>query len=272
VEKDKPDLVEDVSELKKYFRRMNVRCAVCQGQRGAYHKCRHDGCEKYLHITCARAIGVCEVIHGENVDGPVTSNPWTLMCPDHSNVDPEEVSNELVPVEKLVEIAKELPDDPMPEPPPEPLKPFNKLTGKERRRALANLEYEKQFVDELLTKRFAGMRCEVCWALEDDGKGLARCSDCESVICCSCRYSDQGEVSPEQKQFRCFSCRYVREKSKANEPFDIPKCHLCNQKYGLLLESFANPVNRLSYWKNNEKEFKKTIFAKKLWTHYSCAL
>lgn len=271
VEKDKPDLVEDVSELKKYFRRMNVRCAVCLGQRGAYHQCRHDGCDKYLHITCARAIGVCEVIHGENVDGPVTTNPWTLMCPEHSNVDPEEVSNELVPVEDLMAMAKELPDDPMPEPPPEPLKPFNKLTGKERRRALADLEYEKQFMDELLTKRFAGLRCEVCWALEDDGKGLARCTDCESVICCSCRYSDQGEVNPEQKQFRCFSCRYVRDKTKANEPFEPPKCHLCNQNYGLLLESYANPVNRLSHWKNNEKEFKRSIFARKLWTHYSCA-
>ncbi len=272
VEKDKPDMVEDVTELKNYFRRMEIRCAICQGQRGAYHKCRHEGCEKYLHITCARAVGVCEVIHGEDVEGPVGTNPWTLMCPEHSKIDPEDVPNDPVPVEVLIGMAKELPDDPMPELPPEPLKPFNKLTGKERMRALADPEYEKQFLEELLSKRFAGLRCEVCWALEDDGKGLARCSDCESVICCSCRYSEQGEVNPEQKQFKCTSCRYVREKKKTNEPYETPKCHLCNEKSGLLLESYANPVNRLSYWKNNEKEFKRTIFSRNLWTHYSCAL
>ena len=194
------------------------------------------------------------------------------MCPAHSTLDPEQVPKEPVPFDLLIDMAKELPDDPMPEAPPEPHKPFNKLTGKERQRALADPDYEKEFLEELL-KRFVGVRCEVCWVLEEDGKNLARCSDCRSVVCCTCRISEEGEeVTPEQKRFRCFSCRFVHEKKKANEEYETPHCHLCNQKSGLLLPTLAKPVCKKPYWKNNPKEFNKSLFAKTLWTHYTCGL
>lgn len=271
IEKDKPDVVEDVTELKRGFRRLDFSCAICQGKRGAYQQCRHEGCNLWMHMTCARAIGVCEVIHGEDVEGPVSVNPWTLMCPKHSNIDPDTLEREPASIEQLVNLAKEFPEEPIPEPPPVALKQFNKLNGKERRLALAKPEFEREFLDDLMTKRFSGLRCEVCCMVEEDGKNLARCTSCETVVCFSCRFSDE-EFSPEQKYFTCFACRFVQEKTRNGEPFQTPQCHLCNQKQGLLLSSFARPVNRLGYWKNNEKEYNKTIFAQTLWTHYACAL
>lgn len=265
---DKPELVEDVTELKKFFRRLDVQCDICGGKRGAYHKCRE--CDKYLHLSCARAIGICEVVHGENVEGPVETNRWTLLCAEHSNINPDDMTMEPVPAEKLIEMSRELPDDPMPEPLPVAHKPFNKLNGKERTLALRDPVYEAQFLEEILNKRFAGNRCEVCWIMEDDGKSLARCSDCQSVICFSCRLSDTGEVNPDQKYFKCFSCRFVRDKEKAIEEYEAPHCQLCNQKNGLLLRTFAKPA-KMTQWKNNPEEFQKTLFARVLWIHYTCA-
>jgi hypothetical protein len=271
VDKTKPEVVEDVADLKTYFRRMDCSCCLCQGKRGSYNQCRFEGCDKFLHVTCARAVMVCEVIHGEDVEGPVAENPWSLMCPDHSNIDKEELSRDPVPVEQLIRMAKEFPVEPMPEPLPQPHKPFNRLTRKERERALADPKYETDFLEELMTKKFAGVRCEVCFIVEDDGKNLSRCTPCGAVVCVSCRFSDE-DIIPEQRQFTCFACRFVEQKEKAKEEYVTPQCHLCYQKGGLLLESFAKPVNRLNYWKQNPKEYKKTIFAKNLWTHYTCTL
>merc|ERR1712238_419631 len=83
-------LVEDVTLLKQFFRRDNISCCICKGMRGAYLKCRFEGCENYCHITCARESGMCEVVHGDTFDGTVPNNPWTLLCPDHSQIDNEE--------------------------------------------------------------------------------------------------------------------------------------------------------------------------------------
>lgn len=268
---DKPDLVEDVGELKKFFRRMDIECDICRGKRGAYHKCRHPECNKYLHLSCARAVGVCEVIHGEDVEGPVESNPWTLLCAEHTNLDPENLPQDPMPHERLIELSKELPNDPMPDPLPVAHKPFNKLNGKERVLALRDPVYERQFLDEILNKRFAGSRCEVCWTMEDDGKNLARCSDCQSVICFSCRLSDKGEVNPDQKYFKCFACRFVRDMGKGETECERPQCAMCNQKNGLLLKSVAKPT-KMTHWKNNPAEYDSTIFARDLWTHYTCGL
>jgi len=267
---DKADLVEDVTELKKYFRRLDIECDICKGKRGAYHQCRFPGCEKYLHLSCARASGICEVIHGEDVEGPVETNPWTLMCAEHSNIDPSDIPEDAMSVEQLIELAKAIPNDPMPEPPPPPRKPFNKMNGKERAVALRDPDYETQFLDEILKKRFAGNRCEVCFTQEHDGNNLARCSDCLSVICSACRLTEKGEVNPDQKNFKCASCRFVREKRKANEEYRTPECLMCNQKTGLLLKSFANS-NKMTMWKNNPEEYQRTYFAREIWSHYTCA-
>ena len=265
-----PDLLEDVTELKKHFRRLDIQCDICKGKRGAYHQCRHPGCEKHFHLSCARAIGVCEVIHGEDVEGEVENHPWTLMCPEHSTIEEEDIPQDRMSIERLVEMASELGNDPMPEPPPTARKPFNKLNGTERALALRDPNYEAKFLEEILQKRFAGNRCEVCWTMEEDGKNLARCSDCQSVICFACRLSDKGEVNPDQKYFKCFSCRYVREKTKTGEKYEAPQCLMCNQKSGLMLKSYAKPT-RMTAWKNNLEEYEKTLFALELWTHYTCA-
>eukprot|EP00934_Nitzschia_sp_Nitz4_P000149 Nitzschia sp. Nitz4//scaffold25_size161228//71935//80159//NITZ4_002431-RA/size161228-augustus-gene-0.113-mRNA-1//1//CDS//3329544589//149//frame0 len=266
----KADVVEDVTELKKYFRRLDYSCAICKGKRGAYQQCRHEDCDLWMHVTCARAIGVCEVIHGEDSEGPVERDPWTLLCPKHSAIDPATLTKDPVPVEKLIEAAKGFPEEPMPEPLPVAHKPFNKQNGKERQLALANPQYEQELIEEFLSKKLAGARCEVCYIVEEDGKSLARCDCCGSIVCFTCRFrDDDGPV--EQRHFVCFACCYVKKMKKLKEEFSEPHCQMCNQRKGLLLPSFANPVNRLSYWKNNEKEFQKTIFASTTWIHYACA-
>ena len=264
-----PEVVEDVTALKTYFRRLDYKCCICQGQRGAYNQCRFDGCQNWLHVTCARAIGVCEVIHGENVEGDVTENPWTLMCPEHSNIDPETLTKDPVPLEQLIRAAQEFPIEPMPEPLPH--KPFNKLKGKDRKKALADPKYESQVFEEILTKKLIGVRCEVCHSLEDDGSKLARCNPCGTVVCVSCRMSDE-DISADQRVFRCLACQYSKKKEKEGTEYEKPQCQLCFQKGGSLLPGFANPVNRLSYWKKKPKEFERSLFSKKLWTHTACAL
>ena len=168
--KGKADLVEDVGELKEHFLRSGISCAICQGQRGAYNKCRFDGCQKWIHVSCARASGICEVIHGEDVDGPVTDNPWTLLCPDHSNVSKVDTEGKAkgIPIAMLIQASKEFPPEPIPPPLPQTFKPFNKLSAEERVLALSNRKYEDEVIEELLCKKWAGVRCEVCDVVDDD--------------------------------------------------------------------------------------------------------
>jgi hypothetical protein len=45
----------------------------------------------------------------------------------------------------------------MPEPAPQSFKPFNKLTGKEQAKALADPEYKQNFIDDVLTKNSVAM-------------------------------------------------------------------------------------------------------------------
>jgi hypothetical protein len=270
VEKSNPECVEDVSSLKIYFRRLDYACDICQGKRGAYHECYYEGCNKWMHMSCAMACGMCEVNYGEDVEGEATEKPWTLMCSEHSAVDKKESETKPVSIEELICAAKEFPEEPMPEAPPPRNRVFNKLSGAERARALANPEYEQAILEELLTKKFAGVRCECC-DIEDNGIGLQRCSSCWNTVCTSCRLTEDDN-SAEQKYFTCFSCQYIQENTKEGKEFEHPRCGLCSQNGGLLLNGIAKPVGRLSYWKQNPKLFEKSIFGKKLWTHYTCAL
>jgi hypothetical protein len=307
-ENNNPEVVEDVSTLKIHFRRLDIACYLCKGKRGAYHKCLKEGCQRWMHVNCARVSGLCEVNYGEDVEGEPTEDPWTLMCPEHSELDQtlDDISTsaplnnkKTMSLEQLKRAAKEFPDEPMPEPLPPPNRVFNKLNGKERAKALANLEYEKEFLRELSTKKFAGGRCEVC-NMEDSGTQLQRCSTCWAICCMSCRLS-RDDSTLDQKYFTCFACQYVKVKDKSkhqskpedktkneieqkvgtedeekkSEGFEIPQCHVCPQKGGLLLESFAKPVGKgkKAAIKSKAKEFKNTLWGKKkLWTHYSCAL
>ena len=260
-------LVEDVTQLKQHFRRRNISCCICKGMRGAYIQCRHDKCQNWCHITCARESGLCEVVHGENVDGTINDNPWTLLCPDHSNIEKEE---QMTCIEQLIRAAKEFPVDPMPPPILEELKPFNKLTGEERKSALAVRKYEDEFMDEVLSKKLSGVRCEVCDIIEDvNGKNLRRCISCGCVICFSCELSDdQG-----QRYFECYSCRSLKETKNAPDTTKklLPQCSLCNQKGGLLVGATSEPMLKLGYWKKNTKEYEKSLFTKAKWAHILCS-
>ncbi|KAL3922397.1 MAG: hypothetical protein SGILL_002227 [Bacillariaceae sp.] len=262
-----PSLVEDVTELKRHFRRLNISCCICQGMRGAYNQCRHPGCNNWCHVTCARESGLCEVVHGEDVVGFVDENPWTLLCPTHSDKKllKEEQKKKATPVESLINAAKEFPVEPMPPPRMEVLKPFNKLTGSERKEAFNVRSYEEQFIEEILTKRKAGARCEVCDGVEDDGKNMARCMDCGCMVCVSCQTLDDAEMT-EQKSFRCYGCRY--EKSNDDDANETPQCSLCHQKGGLLLHAKAKPLSRKSFSK--ESELKRSLFGRTRFAHILC--
>lgn len=163
---------EDVQRLKVFFRRnKQIECSVCYGKRGAYQKCKIEGCQNYLHLSCARAVGFCEVTYGENAEGPIITheeNPWTLMCIDHSSdiVDPKKPNNPKtarISQKELIEAAKELPDeDVIPSRWQSPYhrllqqKPFHELTGEERAVVFSDPVYEKKIVTELLDKEDKG--------------------------------------------------------------------------------------------------------------------
>ena len=259
-------LIEDVTDLKLGFRRHGIRCELCLGERGAMNKCMGaDGCNKWFHVTCARAAGTLQVTHGENCRGPVEENPWSLTCPEHSNLMPDDIPENAVPVANLILAAQELP--PEPKPPPAP-RPFNTLTGRERKELLADPTYERALINELLNKKFYGVRCEVCDAIDEDSKNLTRCVGCNVVFCSACKL----ELDDIKGSFRCPSCTFIERKERAGEDFETPRCCTCYQKGGFLREAFAKPVNKKSYWKSNVKVFEKSMFGKQLWVHSLCAL
>ena len=266
VNKGDPALVEDVTQFKQYFRRKNISCSICKGMRGSYQQCRHPGCENYCHITCALESGMCEVIHGEDVEGnPIHPNPWTIKCPKHSRIEkqPENVSR----VQELIKNAKEFPEEVLPPPTMAELGPYNHLTGAQRKVALSLREYEDKYMENILKTKLAGVRCEVCDVIEDiHGRNLCRCDVCGSVVCHSCELFSEN---PGQKSFRCHGCRF-RLENKDDD--DEPQCSMCNQKGGLLVKSRSAPMLRKGYWKNNPKEFEKSLFTKARWSHILCAL
>ena len=274
------EVVEDVTELKTYFRRMEVKCEICRGQRGAYNKCRFEGCDKWLHISCARDSGLCEVVHGEDVQGKIEHNPWTLLCQEHTELPPIKgvEDREFVSVDLLVEEAKALPPEPTPPPMHVERRPFNKLTGEERNILLQEPDYEKEVLDELMKRKLSGARCEVCDTCDETGFNSMRCVSCKGIVCVSCRVPTNDEVEQNYKCSGCTVAAALEEKTESSDDLGDkakivkPKCCLCQQPGGLLLESFGNPVNKASYWKHNPKEFTKTLFAKPLWCHILCAL
>jgi hypothetical protein len=212
---------------------------------------------------------MCEVIHGENAKGPLSENPWTLLCPEHSQVKPEDIPKDAVTVEQLIRSAKEFPPEPKPDPAPRKPKPFNMLFGKERVEYLADPAYEKElFMD--LTRRLNGVRCEVCDQYEEDGKRLKRC-ECGVVFCDSCSLKDIDGVD-KSRSLTCAACKYTAEKHRNGEVCARPSCYLCVQQGGWLREAFAAPINKISYYKHNPKEFSKTLFAQQLWAHTLCVL
>jgi hypothetical protein len=274
VNKNDPSLLEDVTDLKRHFRRLAVSCCICQGKRGAYNKCRQMGCNNWCHVSCARESGLCEVVHGEDVVGYVEENPWTLLCPSHSDRTQDSCEGKkrkATPVEFLVDAAREFPEESLPDPRPDTLKPFNKLTASERKVALSQRSYEDKFFEEILTKKLAGVRCEVCDTVEEDGKNLSRCVGCGCVVCFACQLVEDADMQ-EQRHFKCYAC--LTKSSNASNEADStvrPQCIMCQQKGGLLLAATANPISRRSYWKQNPKELKRSLFGTTCFAHALCA-
>ena len=268
VDFDKKDCVEDVADLKLNFRVHGIICQLCQGDRGAFNQCRSPGCKNWLHVTCSRAYGRCEVIHGENCHGEIQHNPWTLSCPEHSNVVPP---SDCFTLEQLVNWAKAFPPEPKVEKikPKPPNKTFGKMSGKERREFLSVLDNEQSLVKELVTRRLHGVRCEVCHTVEEEGKNLTKCIGCAIVFCDSCKLPFD-EDDQEAKQFKCQACKFVEEGQLKGEEVEPPKCILCFQPSGWLRKARGFPMKKWAY--NRHKDYERTLFGKPLWVHALCAM
>ncbi len=263
-----PDVIEDVTDLKVRFRQYGIKCSLCNGERGAMIKCRHEECKMWVHVTCARAVGNCVVVHGENALGDIETNPWTLLCPKHSQIPTKDIPAGSLTVEKLTLLAKEFPPEPQPPPVDVVPRPFNTIGGDEREMLLQNEEYERALLVELTTKRLNGYRCEVCDTVEVDGKNMLRCPSCLTICCVSCKFDSDDSDSG----YKCQSCRYLEKNKKSDEESEVPACLLCCQKGGVLRPATAKTIGRKSYWKNNPDEYHKSFFGKNIWVHSVCGL
>jgi hypothetical protein len=270
------DMVEDVTELKNYFRLNNYQCCLCEGMRGCYVQCSVEGCDKSMHITCARSSGLCNVTHGTNHLGAVESQEaWSLTCPDHSTIDPEVKPPGTAHLRSL---AKTFPPEPKPAPPP---KPFYKMTKRERDQHLADPEFEEEFLEALM-KKINISRCEVCYQpyvpleqlTDNDEVGLMRCHICHSVAHTSCLTQnwDVQKIRNGAPKITCTRCMFVeRERNASSTDFRMPECHMCNSKHGSLIEARATPMS-MKKWKDKRTAFKRSLFGQKIWCHPVCGM
>ena len=266
------ECVEDILPLKVHFQVLNASCMLCQSNRGAFNKCRDPGCDKYLHVSCARSSGLCEVVHGENCVGPVDSNPWSLLCTDHSGSDPTYIPHGTMNVDQLIMAAIEFPTEKIELPTPKASVAFHKMLGNERKVAMQDRRFEEELV-EILMRKNQGVRCESCFQYEEDGKNLTRCMSCSVVFCDSCT-SDGDGISLTNRNYKCPACAFVDEHKSADEWCDTPRCSLCVQKGGWLRQASAAPM-KMSVWKTKKekiKEWPKTLFAKPFWCHQLCQM
>ena len=261
----KHDLVEDFTDLWAAFRLKHIKCDLCQGDRGCMIQCHKQGCESWMHLLCARSSGLCEVNHGEDCNGDVPDNPWTLLCQRHSNIKTENVPIDAIPVRKLIEMAKEFPPEPEPIKRPIAPMPFNQATGEERKRLLVSHDYEQALIEELLYKRHMGIRCEVCNSLTETSKDIIRCTGCAVSFCFGCKIESENV----EGNYKCPSCLFIASKP-GDEEAEPPHCIACFQKGGPLRPAFATPV-KSSTWKKR-KDYSKSIFVKNFFVHTICAL
>lgn len=267
---EKMGVVECVHELKKSFRENYLQCHLCESRRGGFSKCHEPGCERWLHVTCARASGVCRVIHGENSLGYIEGDmAWKLSCPEHSNVQPEDIPKGSVSRERLIEAAKAFPAEPSL---PPPVQSFDKLTGTDRAVLFSNQKSENDLVSTLL-RRVEGARCAVCNVIDKNPvfnssgralNSLVTCSSCGIFVHKGCY------LNSRDKPFICQGCKYVGEE-KGKDEFEQPECHMCNMPGGALRKAKAIPVNK-KRWTSKKKEFKRSLFGKQIWCHPLCAM
>ena len=258
------DKVEDVSLLKSHFKNLDVRCCLCESNIGAMHQCREDGCEKYLHVTCARLVGTCSVQHGEDSEGfldaeSLKNQPWTLACPEHSEVNPESVRDGSITVDQLVAIAKSYPPEPLPQ------KPFNKMTGKERKEYWSDRDNLADFFDKVMPS-LTGAKCAVCEGPADTSVD-SRCSKCGIFFHAGCVDSFENL---ERNKGMCSACRFTEE-CEGSDDYEAPHCHMCNQSGGPLVRTFAKPVS-MKKWKTNTSHWRRSLFGINKFCHVLCGM
>ena len=288
---DRPvcEFVEDVQPTKRAFQDLGYQCKLCESKRGGMINCNFEGCTNWIHVTCARSSGICKVTHGDCYDGSEVENPWTLFCPDHSEIEkPAEGS---LSIEQLKDLGKAFAPDLKPLPDP---KPFWKLNGKERKEYL-KIELNEEMLFESVMDRLEGLRCSVCNLVDNNcdprfmeedknnaknkdkknnvddvqKNALSICTTCGTAVHLGCYQNNPEGASTGNTEFTCDSCRFTEENS-CKEDFEVPKCHMCNHEQGLLVKAFAT-VGSKKKWSNKQK-FKKSLFGKQIWCHAVCGM
>ena len=260
----KKEIIEDVTTLKRSFRQNEYKCSLCQGMRGTFNFCSEEGCNKAMHVTCARLSGVCLVNHGENHGGLLVDDlAWTLKCPEHSNIESCDIPDGSLSFEQLEAAAKDFPPEPMPEPPP---KPFDKQSARERKKFLDDPEHEYDFVQEI-RKRSQAAKCEVCSANPAIDYPINQCSSCNVAVHPGCYVGEWNDV-----ENLCEYCSYMKlNDSTEFVDSEYSHCHMCNQLGGVLVKSYAKPINR-KRWKDNMKGYSNSLFGKRIWCHAICGM
>ena len=262
VDVEQKDKIEDLTAIKQYFK--GVECSLCKGSFGAMHQCREEGCEKYIHLTCARNYGKCSVQHGENCEGyydPDTLEhpPWSLACPKHSDIDPESIKKNSLSKDQLAKLAESYPPEPVPP------KPFYKMNAAERKEYLSDHENLKTFFEKVM-ESLVGAKCSLCEGVADPNIDK-RCDKCGVFSHADCADPNRGEGAT------CLTCRLIEEKSHETN-FQEPRCHMCvhpNQSAGPLVRTNAKPVS-MKKWKMNPSAFKRSTFGENKFVHAICGM
>lgn len=259
------DKIEDLTALKNYFRFQGVTCILCKSSIGALHKCREEGCDKWMHLTCARSVGKCSVQHGENCEGfydpdAIDHPPWTLACPKHSEVDPESVKDvNILTTDQLVKIAESYPPEPVPP------KPFYKMNATERKEYWSDPQNLTEFFEKVTTS-LSGVKCTLCEVIADPNIDQ-RCDKCGVFSHADCSDPTRGDRAT------CLTCRYNED--HANDKFyEEPRCHMCqhpNESCGPLVRAHAKPVS-MKKWKPNSLSFQRSTFGKNKFVHGLCGM
>jgi len=263
---DEKTMIEDLTELKQFFKAQGIPCSLCKGTMGALHQCREVGCEKWFHLTCARSFGKCSVQHGENCEGyydpeTLSNPPWTLACPSHSEIDPDAVQEGILPslsTEQLVAIAEAYP------PEPAPPKSFTKMTATERKEYWSDKEKLMEFFGRV-TASLDGDKCAVC-EFPPDPNIDKRCDKCGVLSHADCADPARGERAT------CLTCRFTEANSN-DTTYEEPRCYMCchPNSVGPLVRATAKPIS-MKKWKTNLPSFQRSIFGKNKFCHALCGL
>ena len=271
VDEKLPDTVEDVTLQKNFCRLNDFMCCLCKGIRGTFNLCNEDKCNNMMHVMCAQKSGICNMYHGQNHTGDTESpKAWTLYCPDHSRFATDYIKPaDSLTLDQLIDASKSFPLEPKPEPPP---KPFEEMNAKERNKYFSCLEDEQDFF-KLIKKKNVGMFCQVCDEF-DQSSDLLKCAVCNAVVHNSCFNQDWISKNIGNTTYKiCKRCVYIAENNNTvrTEGFELPSCHMCNDRNGILLKAMATPLNKRK-WEKNKAAYKRTLFARQLWCHPVCSM